>query len=174
MTNSSLTSLDLRGTMGENMYSFKLSGALLVNTTLIHLDVSSNNISDSDVSGLLSALKTNMTLTSLNIKKNNLGLKSCQALCDVIRTNTTLTQLKVGELDDEADFDYDQSIRDIQNALVHNGTLLRFELKDEFIQTEALIDRNRNNYVRRTQSLTHNLLTQHLMWDPTTGSETMS
>lgn len=86
-------------------------------------------------------------------------MNSCRALRGVIGTNTTLTHLKVGDLDHEVDFDHERWINKIEKGLKYNGTLLSFEFEHVLDQPFGLIDRNRNNHIQRTQTLTHKLLT---------------
>jgi V8-like Glu-specific endopeptidase/Ran GTPase-activating protein (RanGAP) involved in mRNA processing and transport len=87
-----LHSLDL----SRNGITDKGAEALAANTTLVTLNLSSNEIGDSGAVALGETLKTNITLTSLDLDNNQIGVPGSIALAETLKINTTLMNLGLG------------------------------------------------------------------------------
>jgi hypothetical protein len=88
-TNTTLTSLDLRGALSPkgigDAGATALAAALQANTTLTSLDLAANpfaenRIGSAGATALATALQTNTTLTSLNLRNNRIGDAAAVAL----------------------------------------------------------------------------------------------
>ncbi|KAI8596490.1 hypothetical protein EDD21DRAFT_422222 [Dissophora ornata] len=98
ITNTALTTLDLRGNSIGMEGALSLSEALKTNTTLTTLNLWSNSIGNEEALALSEALKTNSTLTTLNLWSNSIGNEGALALSEALKTNTALTTLHLGSL----------------------------------------------------------------------------
>jgi Ran GTPase-activating protein (RanGAP) involved in mRNA processing and transport len=69
---------------------------LHTNTTLITLDLNSNNIGNEGATALAGMLNTNTTLEALYLDFNAIGNEGATALAGMLHTNTTLEMLALG------------------------------------------------------------------------------
>ncbi|KAM9560469.1 NLR family CARD domain-containing protein 3 isoform 1-T2 [Salvelinus alpinus] len=108
--------------LAENAISNKgakaLSRALLVNRTLITLDLRSNNIGSKGAKFLAEALKMNQVLVSINFQNNLIEEEGARALAEVLLSNRKLVSLNVQKNCIGAD-----GARRIAEALKTNRTL---------------------------------------------------
>ena len=75
--------------------TIEIATALKTNTTLTTLILILNKIGDEGVKALAEALKTNRTLTTLDIYYNRIGNLGAYALALALKTNKTLTKLNL-------------------------------------------------------------------------------
>lgn len=75
--------------------TIEIATALKTNTTLTTLILILNKIGDEGVKALAEALKTNRTLTTLDIYYNRIGNTGAYALALALKTNKTLTKLNL-------------------------------------------------------------------------------
>lgn len=75
--------------------TIEIATALKTNTTLTTLILILNKIGDEGVKALAEALKTNRTLTTLDIYYNRIGNIGAYALALALKTNKTLTKLNL-------------------------------------------------------------------------------
>ncbi|KAF9956198.1 hypothetical protein BGZ72_002950, partial [Mortierella alpina] len=92
-TNTTLTTLDLRGNNIGNDGALALSEALKTNSTLSSLNLQYNSIGENGAQALAKALKTNKALTTLYLKGNSIGEKGAQALAEALKTNKAFNSI---------------------------------------------------------------------------------
>ena len=79
----SLEQLSLKCCCLDDAFCASISSALAANRTIIALDLSSNQITDTGVEQLANALRLNRTLLSLCLAGNRIGDKGVKAICHV-------------------------------------------------------------------------------------------
>ncbi|XP_022598311.1 NLR family CARD domain-containing protein 3-like isoform X1 [Seriola dumerili] len=113
--------------LAENAISNKgakaLSRALLVNRTLISLNLRNNNIGSKGAKFLAEALKMNQVLVSINFQNNAIEEEGAQALAEVLQCNRKLVSLNVRKNTIGAG-----GAKRIANALKTNRTLTKLIL----------------------------------------------
>jgi hypothetical protein len=72
-----------------------LAKALWDNTSILCIDLSSNDLSDHSGSYLARILKRNNTISKLELDNNNLGPQTCAAFSEALRVNTALVHLSL-------------------------------------------------------------------------------
>jgi hypothetical protein len=72
-----------------------LAKALWDNTSILCIDLSSNDLSDHSGSYLARILKRNTTISKLELDNNNLGPQTCAAFAEALRVNTALVHLSL-------------------------------------------------------------------------------
>ncbi|KAM9425221.1 NLR family CARD domain-containing protein 3 isoform 2-T2 [Pholidichthys leucotaenia] len=100
-----------------------LSRALLVNRTLISLNLRNNNIGSKGAKFLAEALKMNQVLTSVNFQNNAIDEKGAQAISEVLQCNRKLVSLNIRKNSIGAG-----GARRIADALKTNQTLIKLIL----------------------------------------------
>ncbi|KAF9335399.1 hypothetical protein BG006_000186 [Podila minutissima] len=92
-TNSTLTTLNLKGSSIGDNGAQALAEALKTNSTLTTLNLEGNSIDDNGAQALAETLKTNSTLTTLNLEHNSIGDNGARALAEAL--NTTRCDIKL-------------------------------------------------------------------------------
>ncbi|KAK3819060.1 MAG: hypothetical protein J3R72DRAFT_529307 [Linnemannia gamsii] len=123
-TNSTLTTLNLRGNSIGHNGAKALAEALKTNSTLTTLDLWNNSIGSDGAKALAEALKTNSTLTTLNLNRNSIGGDGAKALAEALKTNSTLTTLNL-----EYNKIGDDGAKALAEALKTNSTLTILSLE---------------------------------------------
>merc|ERR1712190_69489 len=70
-----------------------LAEVLKVNTTVTHLDLGNNYISNDGVKAMAEALKANATITHLDLSWNDIDADGGKALAEAFKLNATVTNL---------------------------------------------------------------------------------
>ena len=99
--NSTITHLNLScNSFGLGDYT-ALAEAIKHNSTIRQLDLSETDIGFGDCSNIVlaDAIKQNSAITHLNLSRNFLGLGDCTALAEAIKHNSTIRQLDLSETD---------------------------------------------------------------------------
>jgi Leucine Rich repeat len=96
VVNASLVSLNLNGNNIDATGALALSQALVINSTLTYLGLSKNRrIGKQGVAALISALKKNTTLTSINLARSASSLELIHSTAALLRVNTSLTSISL-------------------------------------------------------------------------------
>ncbi|EGF81973.1 hypothetical protein BATDEDRAFT_87058 [Batrachochytrium dendrobatidis JAM81] len=91
---SNLSKLTVRASAVDDDKCRVLCHALLLNTTLTHLDLSHNKIGDSGACGLAKVISAPQTVMSvLHLSNNSIGLTGAQSMGKSLTVNTSLRQL---------------------------------------------------------------------------------
>jgi Ran GTPase-activating protein (RanGAP) involved in mRNA processing and transport len=67
-----------------------IAGAMMVDKTITHLDLSGNELGDAGAIEIAAMLKRTKTLKHLNLVDNEIGVEGASALADAIRVNRSL------------------------------------------------------------------------------------
>jgi Ran GTPase-activating protein (RanGAP) involved in mRNA processing and transport len=107
--NTTLQKLELSNTMSLRRHRNlqPIFDALAYNASLMHLDISNNQISDQDSRALGMALTTNTTLTHLNISDHRLTSEAFVSLCKGLTVNTGVRVLITCDSIETMDIDSD-------------------------------------------------------------------
>ena len=89
-TNTTLTRLDLQGTIPDIYSCQQLAKALIRNSTLTYLDFSDNEVHHSHVKLFGTVLRSNTSLQTLALGENRFGTPGVKTLCDALKNNTSL------------------------------------------------------------------------------------
>ncbi|KAL6091890.1 hypothetical protein STEG23_002816 [Scotinomys teguina] len=133
-----------------------LARSLLVNRSLISLDLRSNSIGPQGAKVLAEALKINRTLTSLRFSSNTIGDGGAMALAEALKVNQGLENL---DLQSNAISNTGVSV--LMRALCVNRTLSTLNLRENSISpggAQALAQALRMNNTLKHLDLTANLL----------------
>ena len=95
MTNTTLTHIDLSSNNIDSIGAEALANVLYTNTTLLVLNLCFNRISDEGAKALSLALNNNASLLELNLNNNNIGYNGIHAFSVNIGNNTTLTKFSI-------------------------------------------------------------------------------
>ncbi|ORC90356.1 uncharacterized protein TM35_000081540 [Trypanosoma theileri] len=124
----SLTEISLSGGTGEEYYNNTsvrlLCQALLLNRTVLSLDLSRNVVGDTGVVFISEMLMTNATLTHLNLSENSITGRGARRLCDALRTNTSLEELNLSN-----NALYDDGVEAFPDMLKFNDRILSINLE---------------------------------------------
>jgi Ran GTPase-activating protein (RanGAP) involved in mRNA processing and transport len=104
----------------------QLFTALAQNATLLHLNVSENELTDGEAQLLASALETNCRLRYLDVAEHAIESEGFCTLCNVIAHNTTLVVLNLGTLFQE------KCLSAVCDILTNNTTLQQLEINLQF------------------------------------------
>ena len=126
--NSTVLRLDL----SDWKFTYVLTRALRVNTSLSSLDLHDNSIRDEGANLLAQALRENTSLSSLDLSRNSIGNDGANSFAQALRVNTSLSSLDL----------HDNSIRDeganlLAQALRVNTSLSSLDLHDNSIRDEG-------------------------------------
>ncbi|KAH9578142.1 Leucine-rich repeat [Trypanosoma melophagium] len=131
----SLTEISLAGGTGEEYYNNNsvrlLCQALLLNRTVLSLDLSKNVIGDTGVVFISEMLMTNATLTRLNLSENSITGRGARRLCDALRTNTSLEELNLSN-----NALYDDGVGAFPDMLKFNDRILSIDLEKTGVSPE--------------------------------------
>ncbi|KAI8599884.1 hypothetical protein EDD21DRAFT_432081 [Dissophora ornata] len=155
-TNTTLTTLDLRGNSIGNEGALALSEALKTNTTLTTLNLWMNSIGKEGALALSETLKTNTTLTTLDLEGNSIGNQGALALSKALKTNTTLTTLNLA-----GNSIGKEGALELLEALKTNTTLTTLNVRDNSIGKEgalALLETLETNTTLANLDLQSNLI----------------
>ncbi|KAF9536772.1 hypothetical protein EC957_009735, partial [Mortierella hygrophila] len=153
-TNSTLTTLDLRGNSIGSDGAKALAEALKTNSILTTLDLGGNSIGSDGAKALAEALKTNSTLTTLNLWYNSIGSDEAKALAEALKTNSTLTTLNLERNSIGSD-----GANALAEALKTNSTLTTLNLESNSIgsdEAKALAEALKTNSTLTTLDLRGN------------------
>ena len=134
--NTTLTSINLRNndiTATNPDTAESLTKMLQVNKSLVHLDLSSNELSDAGGLCIFEGLQHNTTLTSINLKKTSITATNpdtAMSLTKMLQVNNSLTYLN---LSSKCPMPDDQIFSHIFRGLEHNTTLSHLVLRDRNI-----------------------------------------
>jgi len=95
VTNTTLTSLDLRCNSMSEVAGSSLARLLMENGTITSLVLSSNRLRDAGAAAVAAALPHNCSLTHLDLSSNSVEEKGLLALADGVRANSTLRSLRL-------------------------------------------------------------------------------
>jgi Ran GTPase-activating protein (RanGAP) involved in mRNA processing and transport len=96
IVNASLVSLNLSESYIDTNGALALSQALVINSTLTYLGLYKNTrIGQQGVTALMSTLKKNTTLTSINLAESAPSLWLIHATADLLSVNTSLTSISL-------------------------------------------------------------------------------
>ncbi|KAJ3190210.1 T-complex-associated testis-expressed protein 1 [Gaertneriomyces sp. JEL0708] len=116
-------------------------------STLSHLDLTLNHLSDEGGCTLLTLLQKNTTLTDLNLAANDLRTTSLEALAQLLRKHPNMRSIDVSV---NGFVGQDDGGRKLFEGLEGNKTMIRLELRQSGLNDkwaasiEAILDRNRN------------------------------
>ncbi|XP_065917500.1 NLR family CARD domain-containing protein 3-like isoform X1 [Dysidea avara] len=105
---------------------------LKVNKSLLHLDISANNITCEGTKTIIEGLKTNKTLTELHMSSNHIANKGAKAIAIALDFNTVLLKLDISD-----NKITDEGVTAIGNNLKTNPTLLEFDISMNNITDEG-------------------------------------
>jgi Ran GTPase-activating protein (RanGAP) involved in mRNA processing and transport len=106
-----------------------LGEALMTNTSLTSLDVSSNKLGAGGCAGLMSGLQHNAALMKLDISRgNNICVEGAEAIAAALRINSSLTDLHVF---------YDDSISDVGSSAILNSVAHHPAMRHIGVQNES-------------------------------------
>jgi len=91
--NTSLTHLDLHSNSISDNGATSISNSLIKNTSLTYLDISTNSISDSGALSISKLLITNTSLTHLDLQRNSISDKGATSISNSLIKNTSLIEL---------------------------------------------------------------------------------
>ncbi|CAE7347373.1 NLRC3 [Symbiodinium sp. KB8] len=72
-----------------------IAEALRTNSTLTSINLRGNNIGDEGAEAIAEALKTNSTLTRIQLAFNSIGSEGGKAICEALKSNSTLTSINL-------------------------------------------------------------------------------
>ena len=121
---TTLIQLDLSSNEIGGVSATALAWALKVNTKLTQVNLEQNQIGDASATELAGALKDNKSLTQLDLKFNQIGAVGATALAGALKDNKTLTQLNLWANRVSA-----IGATALANALKDNKTLIQLDLK---------------------------------------------
>ena len=165
--NTTLISLNLEHCKLKDEGANCIFASLIDNKILTHLDISSNEICDSEVmckllkvnktlthlnigendqcnfNAIIKVLESNTTLTHLDLRNNNLKCDKMNIICYLLKVNTTITHLNLSrnKIDTEG-------AKDIIEMLKNNTTLLELKLdnnKLKFYQVKNITKAAKKN-----------------------------
>ena len=98
-----------------------IADALKSNTSLTTIDLRGNNIGDEGAKAIAEALKGNTSLTSINLSNNNIGDEGAKAIADALKFNTSLTTIDLdnNNLGDEGK----KAVAEINNYIERNKAI---------------------------------------------------
>jgi hypothetical protein len=128
----SITELSMVSTGLDLDDAYVICEALIVNSTLKFLDISSNEIGHQGAYHLSVALLTNGTLTNLNLSYTNIGNMGADHISSALKTNKSLKALRLRNNSISA-----EGILHIAVALKFNSTLTDIELSWNGFQDEG-------------------------------------
>ncbi|XP_048188653.1 NLR family CARD domain-containing protein 3 isoform X2 [Perognathus longimembris pacificus] len=93
LVNRSLIALDLRSNTIGPQGAKALADALRINRTLASLSLQGNRIRDDGAKCMAEALASNQTLSVLHLQNNTIGLMGAQRMADALKQNKSLKEL---------------------------------------------------------------------------------
>jgi Ran GTPase-activating protein (RanGAP) involved in mRNA processing and transport len=129
-------------------------GPLAHNTTLMHLDISENELTDVEADALANALGASCRLRYLDISEHEINSDGLSTLCEAIAKHTSLVVLNLGTL-------YARGcLPPVCSILEHNTSIQSLEMNFQFelpnsSDFPALLERNRSIHSLRLESFDH-------------------
>ena len=111
---------------------FYIGDFLTVNTTLVHLDISANNITYEGTKVIAKGLMVNRTLKELNLSSANIKNEGVKAIEEVAQLNTTVLRLKISD-----NKITDGGLAAISNYLKIHPTLVELDMSENNITDEG-------------------------------------
>ncbi|XP_070783030.1 NLR family CARD domain-containing protein 3 [Enoplosus armatus] len=133
LVNRTLISLNLRNNnIGSKGTKF-LAEALKMNQVLVSINFQNNAIEEEGAQALAEVLQCNRKLVSLNVQKNTIGAEGAKRIADALKTNRTLTKLILcsNQLGDKGTIA-------LAEALTVNHTLLSLQLQSNSISNRGM------------------------------------
>ncbi|XP_026171674.1 NLR family CARD domain-containing protein 3 [Mastacembelus armatus] len=133
LVNRTLISLNLRNNNISSKGAKFLAEALKMNQVLVSINFQNNGIEEEGAQALAEVLQCNRKLVSLNIRKNTIGAGGAKRIADALRTNQTLTKLILcsNQLGDKGTIA-------LAEALKFNHTLLSLQLQSNSISNRGM------------------------------------
>ena len=138
-----------------------LSEALMVNTNLVHLNISNNNIGDKGLECILESLKEKNTLMWLDISNNEITKNGVEKLTDAFKYNTSLTTLDISTNSIGI-----EGLDILVNVFEYNNTLVNLNLESCWIVLPYNYNYNyedSNNSVEFTNSQSYKLIEEYTL-----------
>ena len=119
--NKTLEELNL--TFTEITLSTSIQRSLVLNDTLLHIDLSQNKLMMDAQKSIIKHVKRNPPLSILSLRECSLSSKSAEGLCNALKRNTNLAHLDI-----EYNKFNDKSVPFFVDALRNNSTLLTLQM----------------------------------------------
>jgi hypothetical protein len=119
--NKTLEELNLTST--EITLSTSIQRSLVLNDTLLHIDLSQNKLSMAAQKRIIKHVKRNPPLSILSLRECGLSSKTAEGLCNALKRNTNLAHLNI-----EYNTFNDKSVPFFVDALRNNSTLLTLQM----------------------------------------------
>jgi len=119
--NKTLEELNLTST--EITLSTSIQRSLVLNDTLLHIDLSQNKLSMAAQKRIIKHVKRNPPLSILSMRECGLSSKTAEGLCNALKRNTNLAHLNI-----EYNTFNDKSVPFFVDALRNNSTLLTLQM----------------------------------------------
>eukprot|EP00073_Rattus_norvegicus_P050682 XP_017453066.1 PREDICTED: protein NLRC3 isoform X3 [Rattus norvegicus] len=156
LVNRSLVTLDLRSNSIGPQGAKALADALKINRTLTSLSLQSNVIKDDGVMYMAEALVSNQIISTLQLQKNLIGPRGAQQMADALKKNRSLRELMFS-----SNTIGDRGAMALAEALKVNQGLENLDLRENSISPEgaqALAQALCRNTTLKHLDLTANLL----------------
>jgi hypothetical protein len=165
-TNCSLTSLKWNHNVDndENEITQLFTHSLLVNTTLLELELTSNAIDSIGASFLSPALRINSTLTKLDLRLNKFGENEITDLITSVTKRNTLRSLKLEMLFPTfSPHQFNRILNQLQWNTSLTELLLLYGWEPASKKIDLIMQRNKHNELRKTCDLFYLLFEEHIL-----------